>query len=215
MYSCKLLLSFLLMLLIYIGQHAVGNYKPQSGEWLDGKRVDILLIPITTITGSLPPVVIEIQNVVDKAYIHRLNQYCSNMYDEYCNIEPVVLTICIKSTRAELCKSNHNDPNTNDPNSIDPYSNNSSINNAEPLPPLLALSYVLMEQKCSLFGLQYKEDLTVILIYRIAKEALDHHLQDHQSTVDSLHRSDIDILQTIPPEPFDDMNIYHPQWSNG
>ncbi|KAL9547418.1 hypothetical protein PS6_007156 [Mucor atramentarius] len=89
--------------------------------------------------------------------------------------------------------SNHNDPNTNDPNSIDPNSidpnsidpssndpssndpssNNSSINNAEPLPPLLALGY-------------YKEDPTVILLYRIAKEALDHHLQDHQSTVDSL-----------------------------
>ncbi|KAL7321355.1 hypothetical protein PS15m_001131 [Mucor circinelloides] len=107
--------------------------------------------------------------------------------------------------------SNHNDPNTNDPNSIDPNSidpnsidpssndpssndpssndpssNNSSINNAEPLPPLLALGYVFMEQKCSLFGLQYKEDPTVILLYRIAKEALDHHLQDHQSTVDSL-----------------------------
>ncbi|KAL9547419.1 hypothetical protein PS6_007157, partial [Mucor atramentarius] len=58
-------------------QHAVDNYKPQIGEWLDGKRVDILLIPITTISESLPSVLIEIQNVVDKAYIHRLNQYCT------------------------------------------------------------------------------------------------------------------------------------------
>lgn len=104
MYSCKLLLSFLLMLLIYIGQHAVGNCKPQSGKWLDGKRVDFLLIPITTITESLPPVLIEIQNVVDKAYIHRLNQYCSNIYDEYCNIEPVVLTICIKARGQNYAK---------------------------------------------------------------------------------------------------------------
>ncbi|KAG2237225.1 hypothetical protein INT48_006629 [Thamnidium elegans] len=43
-----------------------------------------------------------------------------------------------------------------------------------------------MEQKCSLFGLQYKEDPTVILLYKIAKEALEHQIQNHEATVDTL-----------------------------
>ncbi|KAI9365236.1 hypothetical protein BD770DRAFT_378087 [Pilaira anomala] len=55
-----------------------------------------------------------------------------------------------------------------------------------PLPPLAAVGYVLIEQKCSLFGLEYKKDPTVILLYQIAKEALDHQIQDHNSTVERL-----------------------------
>lgn len=44
--------------------------------------------------------------------------------------------------------------------------------NSKPLPSLTALGYVLMG---SLFGLEYKEDSTVMLLYNIANEALDHN----------------------------------------
>lgn len=56
--------------------------------------------------------------------------------------------------------------------------------NGHSLPPLIAIGYVLMEQNCSLFGLQYKDDPTVILLYEIVKEALDHQIQNHKAAVD-------------------------------
>ena len=82
---------------INVGKHASNNYTAKNGEWLDGKRADVLLIPTTVTSESLPPILIEIQNVVDKPYMHRLSKYCNNIYDENNNIEPIALTICIKN----------------------------------------------------------------------------------------------------------------------
>lgn len=79
---------------LHVGRHASNNYTAQNGEWLDGKRSDVLLIP--TIATC------EIQNVVDRPYMHRLSKYCNHIYDENSNIEPVALTICIKNVRGEI-----------------------------------------------------------------------------------------------------------------
>ncbi|KAI7888624.1 uncharacterized protein EV154DRAFT_425463, partial [Mucor mucedo] len=51
----------------------------------------------------LPPVLIEIQNVVNKAYMERLIKYCNYVCDEYNNIESTALTICNKNTWLEIC----------------------------------------------------------------------------------------------------------------
>ncbi|CAO3645596.1 unnamed protein product [Mucor fragilis] len=79
----------------------------------------------------------------------------------------------------------NNDNNDNNSNDDTNKKNNNNINSMS-LPPLAAVGYVLMEQKCSLFGLQYKEDPTVVLLYQIAKEALQHQIQDRNSTVERL-----------------------------
>ncbi|KAI7903239.1 uncharacterized protein BX663DRAFT_507950 [Cokeromyces recurvatus] len=50
-----------------------------------------------------PPVIIEIQNVVDKQFIRRLIKYCGHIIDKY-QVEPIALTICINSTRREITK---------------------------------------------------------------------------------------------------------------
>ncbi|KAG2209236.1 hypothetical protein INT47_005528 [Mucor saturninus] len=80
----------------------VSTLVAKNGEWLDGKRADVLLIPTTVASESLSPILVEIQNVVDKPYMHRLTQYCSNIYDENNNIEPIALAICIKNVRVEI-----------------------------------------------------------------------------------------------------------------
>lgn len=85
-----------------VGKHASNNYTAQNGERLDGKRADVLLIPTTAASESLPPILVEIQNVVDSPYMHRLSKYCNNIYDKNNNIEPIALTICIKNVRAEI-----------------------------------------------------------------------------------------------------------------
>lgn len=51
---------------------------------------------------------------------------------------------------------------------------------------LLPPAYVLMEQKCSLFNSDFKENPAVIFLYKVAKEALDHYIKDHESTVNTL-----------------------------
>ncbi|KAI9365898.1 hypothetical protein BD770DRAFT_377499 [Pilaira anomala] len=242
-----------LIVSVLVGNHAINNYISQDGEWLDGKRADVLLVPAINVSESMPPVLIEIQNTLDNAYIHRLNKYCNYVYDKYNNFEPIAFTICIKNIREEICSmfsdthkasylkklpsrfwakehlimtpatianyihSNENDEddsdsdgdsdgNTNSTNNsvnVNDNVNNSNTSNSNTsntstsntnttstnshfLPPLVALGYVLMEQKCSLFGLQYKEDPTVILLYKIAKEALEHQIQNHEATVDTL-----------------------------
>ncbi|KAI8145399.1 hypothetical protein BJV82DRAFT_603527 [Fennellomyces sp. T-0311] len=135
--------------------------------------------------------------------MHRLNVYCNHVYEKY-NILPIALTICVRSVRAGVCgkftdgpeadymKTSPSDSWAKDhvimtsstiTGYFEKHGRNSSDRN---LSPLAALGYVLMEQKCSIFGLQYKEDPTVMLMYAVAKEALDHSIQDHESTVDTL-----------------------------
>ncbi|KAI8148893.1 hypothetical protein BJV82DRAFT_589995 [Fennellomyces sp. T-0311] len=200
-----------------IGRQSLNNYVAHDGEWLDGKRADVLFVPVQAASESLPPVLVEIQNVVDKPFLHRLTAYCNHVYEKF-HTEPVAVTICIKSIRAEIrnkfidcpearylkrlpCDfwaNNHfimtpetitaylDDRSRNGASSSDDVDTSSSNHAPEPLPPMAALAYVLIEQKCSIFGLQYKEDPTVMLMYKVASEALDHNIQDHQSTVDTL-----------------------------
>lgn len=59
---------------LHVGKHASNNYTAQNGEWLDGKRADVLLIPTTAASKSWPPVLVEIQNVVDRPCMHRLSK---------------------------------------------------------------------------------------------------------------------------------------------
>ncbi|KAG2223016.1 hypothetical protein INT45_012315 [Circinella minor] len=74
----------------------------ENGECLDGKRLDAFFILTTKISDLIPPVLIEVQNVVDKAFVRRLNKkYCNHAYDKY-NMESIASTISIKNTRVEL-----------------------------------------------------------------------------------------------------------------
>lgn len=79
---------------------------------------------------------------------------------------PTTITDYIDDHSSDNNTSNNTDSEiNNDSNSANGNKeNNTDINNT-PLPPLVALGYVLIEQKRSLFGLQYKEDPTVMLFY--------------------------------------------------
>lgn len=54
----------------------------------------------------------------------------------------------------------------------------------EPLHPMVALVYVFSEQQCSLLGLEYRDDPTVKLCYRIAKQTVDQEIRIHDATID-------------------------------
>ena len=56
----------------------------------------------------MPPVIVEVQNTVDNSFIRRLQQYCSHVYHQHGNIDPVALTLCVKIVRTELANDFEN-----------------------------------------------------------------------------------------------------------
>ncbi|KAI9366529.1 hypothetical protein BD770DRAFT_376417 [Pilaira anomala] len=75
-----------------------------------------------------------------------------------------------------------------------------------------------MEQKFSLFGLQYKEGPTVILLYKTAKEALDHQIQNHEATVDTLSLASADVFcddSVAMPTPLNLPQTFDPKKRRG
>ncbi|KAI7877672.1 uncharacterized protein EV154DRAFT_486298 [Mucor mucedo] len=84
--------------------HAKGLYMPRPCEWIDGKRADMIYGPVTPPSHLLPPVIIEVQNVVDELYMHRIQKYCNHVYETFDNIKPIALTICLKSIREVFTK---------------------------------------------------------------------------------------------------------------
>ena len=50
----------------------------------------------------MPPVIVEVQNTVDNVFICRLEQYCSHVYHRHNNVDPIALTLCVKTVRTEI-----------------------------------------------------------------------------------------------------------------
>ena len=162
--------------LTHVDQESIKNYVPHDGEWLDGKRADIVFAPARNVSSTLPPVPVEIQNVVDKPFLRSLNVYCNHICEKY-KTEPIAITICIRSVRGEIsekfinsfvapyCKTLPCGLRAKKHLIMTPrimkdylekygYESSNSNDADDPLPPLAALAYVLMEQKCSMIGLR-------------------------------------------------------------
>ncbi|CAO3694332.1 unnamed protein product [Rhizopus stolonifer] len=81
-----------LILKTLIGQNAEDKYTSASCEWIDSRHADILYIPKDSATEALPPVIVEIHNTVDKAFVCLIMKYCGHIINKY-HVEPIALTI--------------------------------------------------------------------------------------------------------------------------
>lgn len=70
-----------------------GTYTTASSEWQDGCSGDTLYIPRLAIQRSLPPILIEVQLVVNETFMQRLLRYCQNVLQLY-NSYPIVVVFC-------------------------------------------------------------------------------------------------------------------------
>lgn len=184
-----------LILAALIGEDAIDHYISSPCEWIDGLHADVLYTPVTSPTEALPPVIIEIQNVVDKPFIRRLIKYCGHIFDKY-QVEPIALTICINTTRRELAqkltesnkapflKMLSSDERAQAHYFISETTIASSLQT--PLIPMVALTYVLTQQQVSLLGLEHRDDPTVQMLYSVMKEILDHEIHNEETTLDVL-----------------------------
>lgn len=178
-----------------VGKDTVECYVSSPCKWIDGRHADVLYTSIVSPSGALSPVIMEVQNVVDKQFIRRLIKYCSHVIDKY-QVEPVALTICIKSATKEVTSKLHETNKatymkklpSDDWAQAHYFISEETIKSSleAPLAPMIALGYVMMRQQVSLLGLENRSDPTVQMLYNIAKEILDDQIHKEEKTVDVL-----------------------------
>ncbi|KAI8094499.1 hypothetical protein BDF21DRAFT_323236, partial [Thamnidium elegans] len=76
-------------------------YYPHPTEWINCKNSDVLYV--TDDNNASPPVLIEVQNVVDDAFLHHVVGYCGKVYEEHGAV-PIVLVFVIKKLRDTIMR---------------------------------------------------------------------------------------------------------------
>ncbi|KAI9468491.1 MAG: hypothetical protein EXX96DRAFT_624112 [Benjaminiella poitrasii] len=131
-----------------LGSNISNNlYHSASTEWSDGTKSDVLYVP-TEVNNDQPPILIEIQNSVDQAFMIRLIQYCTRVYERF-QVLPVVLVFVVEVNFISAKSiENHIKVGMNQ---------------------LVALAYFTTCQSASLSLLEYAGDSTIRFLYSICK----------------------------------------------
>lgn len=72
-----------------------------NSEWNNGTHSDVVLEPKSSDLG-LSPIIVEIQQKVDKAFMKRVIGYCLQAFKKY-NIDPIILIICVDTLDSYGC----------------------------------------------------------------------------------------------------------------
>ncbi|CEG69300.1 hypothetical protein RMATCC62417_05398 [Rhizopus microsporus] len=166
-----------------------GTYVSAGTEWNDGSRSDILYTPRLSIQKSLPPILIEIQLIVNEAFMQRLISYSQkvlNIYKTY----PIVLIFCVdRASPAHLMakfKPIPEKPWIASLLSTDFWAQSCFImskqtlsNNTPPdqLTPLQALSSFLTEGSPTLYDHPYAENQTIQQLYQISMAISENQVE--------------------------------------
>ncbi|CAO3633147.1 unnamed protein product [Mucor hiemalis] len=70
------------------------DYFVGNCEWKDGTRSDMVLEPKNA-HSDLPPLIVDIQHTVNKAFMKRAISYCLQAFTRY-HKEPTILIICVE-----------------------------------------------------------------------------------------------------------------------
>ncbi|KAG2218850.1 hypothetical protein INT45_011274 [Circinella minor] len=84
-----------------VGSRGENLYTTKESEWIDGKKADVVYAPVVKATDELPPILIEVQNTIDKSFVRRVIKYCGHLCDQY-NIEPVVVILSIHPIPSQI-----------------------------------------------------------------------------------------------------------------
>lgn len=169
-----------------------GTYISAGTEWNNGSRSDILYMPRLPIQKSLPPILIEIQQVVNEAFMQRLINYSQNASNIYGNY-PIALVFCIeKVSPIHITKKFTPVPESlwmSSLASTDFWAKNcflvskatlSNVITSDELTPLQALSLFLMEGSPTLYGHSHAENKTIQQLYRISLTIFENQMEEEQ-----------------------------------
>ncbi|KAG0862805.1 hypothetical protein G6F16_012265 [Rhizopus arrhizus] len=162
-----------------LGSNISNNlYHSASTEWSDGTKSDVLYVP-TEVNNDQPPILIEIQNSVDQAFMIRLIQYCTRVYERFQVLPVVLVFVVVKFSSKEFEKKFL--PKVNTPYLLETscefwaqevkFISAKSIENhiKVGMNQLVALAYFTTCQSASLSSLEFADDSTVRFLYSIYK----------------------------------------------
>ncbi|ORX62725.1 hypothetical protein DM01DRAFT_1403177 [Hesseltinella vesiculosa] len=149
-----------------IGTEAEDMYRTSPTEWFNGTRSDVLFT--CDADPSMPPILIEVQQVVDDTFMRRLIGYCVSLEKQY-SMLPIVLVFPIKSIRFEVL-------------------NRVRKQLQQPLAPFASLCLFLMRQDLSLHSSPYRSDSTMQLLYSLAQHHVGTTILNHENITDDVLR---------------------------
>lgn len=181
---------------------AKGTYTTASSEWQNGSSSDVLYVSRLCIQNSLSPILIEVQLMLNEAFMQRLVQYCQRVQQLY-KTYPLVLGFCTDklspSTLITKFKSVDTKPWMKSIICCDFWTKSY-------LPcvkinfikwriwcqhfTFISLTTFFLEQSPTLYGHSYRHHPTIQMLYRLAKESIEVEGEKEQGFVDI-----VDVIQ--------------------
>ncbi|KAI8991733.1 hypothetical protein BDF20DRAFT_920734 [Mycotypha africana] len=180
-----------------IGNGITGEaYTVGANEQNDGRRADIIYLPLKEFARALPPVIIEIQSKVNPAFVTRSIRYCLNTFDDVKTL-PVLVVICIDGFSSRKFRDSAFEKLDSNPFYTHPcqswakkvyiYAEGSIENHikSSPINPMVALAHVLISQEKNIMMLEEYDDPTIQDIYKTAL----HVFSDGKDKTNDLKRN--------------------------
>lgn len=173
-------------------------YEVSSNEHADGRKSDIIYLPRNEkITETIPPLLIEIQQVISISFMKRLMRYCLNIHDSF-GFFPKVIVFAIKgySSRTFMNKNFFIEENcsffTGPTNLWASKLNIYTLDSIAPfvlcnevMSPIVALSYFLCRQERSIMALDECSDINLRRIYQLANKCFNRYYCSEEGALDS------------------------------
>ncbi|KAI7882373.1 hypothetical protein K492DRAFT_119540, partial [Lichtheimia hyalospora FSU 10163] len=162
-----------------------GTYIVADADWNE-TRSDVLYTTRLS-TNQLPPILIEVQNVVNTTFLQRMISYALKVIKTHGQL-PIILIFGIGSS-AKCSLVNFSPTITATPwihsmpcnvwakscNLISKETTH-NLDSDTPLNPLLALSFFFTEQQPALYNHSHPKDPTIVALYKIAFSLMDSGL---------------------------------------
>ncbi|CAO3622553.1 unnamed protein product [Mucor hiemalis] len=157
------------------------HYHPRPTEWLNGKKPDVLYT--TDDSNASPPILVEVQNIADDVFLHRIVRYCGKVYEEYGTM-PIVLVIASNKIRDTILRKATKDtthpflhkipcfPWAKKCFFISPESIRNHLTTV-PLSPLVALGIYFSSEAPSVAEHSHGQDPTVQMLYNVSQRVLE------------------------------------------
>ncbi|KAI9249924.1 hypothetical protein EDC94DRAFT_698095 [Helicostylum pulchrum] len=137
-----------------------GTYTSTNTAFTDGTECDVLYVPQSSNSPSLPRIIIEFQHTVTNAFMARAVQNCLNVFNRF-HILPVLLIFCINKIESKALESQFT-PKSDKPFYLETPSNH------------FAEFCYLVTKTQSIIGIDRWDDLTILKLYSIAKDVMDN-----------------------------------------
>ncbi|KAG1037895.1 hypothetical protein G6F43_012766 [Rhizopus delemar] len=163
-----------------IGNGITGDaYSVGANEQHDGRRADMIYFPLKEFARDLAPVIVEIQNKVNHAFVARVIRYCLNIFDDVRAL-PALVVISIDGFSSKEFRDfafDKSDGNSFYTHPCQSWAKQVQVYTADfiakrigssPIDPMIALAHVLILQEKNIMMLDKYDVPTIQDIYKTA-----------------------------------------------